>query len=129
VSVSVLEELDSILENDTDTAISEGRRISFFEGKRKGKDGITRKTGHHYWQWDYKDPDTGKRKRPYGGPIATTPQSRQYRASQYQERNERNKAANTERDSITLAERLFRPAGVRVQSGDTGEGREDLPSD
>jgi hypothetical protein len=124
-----MDDLDSILKTDTDTAISEGKRISFFEGKRKGKDGTTRKTGHHYWQWDFKDPDTGKRRRTYGGEISTTPQSRQYRAIRYRETNERNKAAKSGGDSIALADRLFRPEILRVQSGDTVKGREDLPGD
>lgn len=94
--------------------IAEGRRIEFFEGKRKGKDGKTRKTGNQYWQWAYRDPDTGKRKRPYGGRIETVPSAYQYRRRQYE-------ARVAARGPQSLADQLLRPALNGLQSLDTGK--------
>jgi hypothetical protein len=104
---------DSILaELDRDTGrIAEGARIEFYPGKRKGKDGITRKTGHYYWQTARTNPDTGKRKRKYGGEIETCP-------SEERKRQYRNRL-----DTGSLADRLLRPAIERVESFDTGKGK------
>ena len=44
--------------------IADGRRIEFFDGKRRTPNG-TKKTGYIYWQYAGTDPDTGKRKRTY----------------------------------------------------------------
>jgi len=66
---SILANLDLVFEKAKIEKIVEGRRIEFFEGKRKGKDGQTRKTGHYYWQWRWKT-DTGRRAK-YGGRIET----------------------------------------------------------
>ena len=81
----VFEALDRLFDTGKTAKIAEGRRIEFFEGKRKMKDGKTKKTGHHYWQWVYKT-DTGGRKRPYGGAIATVPTIYQYRRGEYEAR-------------------------------------------
>jgi hypothetical protein len=106
IDFSILAELD----RDTGRQkIAEAARIEFFPGKRKGKDGITRKTGRYYWQTARKDPDTGKRKRKYGGEIETCPNEERKR--QYRNRL----------DTGTLADRLLRPAIERVESIDTGK--------
>jgi len=109
----MLDAFDRYLDTGKYEKIAEGRRIEFFEGKRKVKDGSTKKTGHHYWQWVYKDPDTGKRKRPYGGTIETVPNLYQYRIGQYQ-------AAIRSRSPVSLADALLRPALDGVRSFDTG---------
>lgn len=111
---ALLDTLDRIFDTGKGKQIAEGRRIEFFEGKRKAKDGKTRKTGHHYWQWAYKDPDTGKRKRPYGGAIRTVPSLYQYRVGQYE-------AALARRGAESLADALLRPALNGLRSLDTGK--------
>ena len=78
------------------------------------KDGKTKKTGHHYWQWVYKT-DTGGRKRPYGGAIATVPSLYQYIGCQYE-------ARIISRGVESLADALFRPAVNGVTGFDTGKG-------
>jgi hypothetical protein len=110
---SQLDALDRIFDTGLGREIAEGRRIQFFEGKRKVKDGTTKKTGHHYWEWVYKDPDTGKRKRPYGGTIRTVPNLYQYRIGQYQ-------ALIHSRSTQSLADALLRPALNELRSFDTG---------
>ena len=80
----ILAALDGIFDTGKKQEIKEGRRIEFFEGKRKLKNGTIKKTGNHYWQWAYKTPDTGKRKRKYGGTTATVPISYQYRRREYE---------------------------------------------
>jgi hypothetical protein len=72
----ILAALDRLFDTGKTAEIAEGRRVEFFEGKRKTKDGTLKKTGHHYWQWVYKT-DTG-RKRPYGGKLETVPAIYQY---------------------------------------------------
>ena len=109
----LFEILDRLHDTGKAKPIAEGRRIEFFEGKRKVKDGTTKKTGHHYWQWVFKDPDTGARKRPYGGSIETVPNAYQYRRREYEAR------INT-RGSESLADALFRPTVTRLRDFDTG---------
>lgn len=96
-------------------SIAEGKRIEFFEGKRKLANGETKKTGNHYWEWRWKSPDTGKRKARYGGRLETVPARFRERAKQYQ-------ASIGSRSPESLADGLFRPAIVRLQNGDTGTG-------
>jgi hypothetical protein len=110
---SILAALDRLFDTGKNQKIAEGRRVQFFEGKRKVKDGTTKKTGHHYWEWEYKDPDTGKRKRPYGGKIETVPPAYQYRIGQYQ-------ASIASRGAESLADQLLRPALNELRSIDTG---------
>ena len=110
---ALLDQLDALFDTGAGKQIAEGRRIEFFPGKRKLKDGTTKKTDHHYWQWGYKDPDTGKRKRPYGGKIETVPSLYQYRIRQYQ-------AALNRRSPESLADNLLRPALDGLRSVDTG---------
>ena len=111
---SILASLDKAFDMAKDASIAEGRRIEFYEGKRKLKDGTTKKTGHQYWQWVYKDPDTGKRKRPYGGAISTVPNAYQYRRREYEARIH-------SRGVESLADALFRPSLAGMSNGDTGE--------
>jgi len=112
---AILAALDKLFDTGKMQTIAEGRRIEFFEGKRKVKDGTTKKTGHHYWQWVYKSPDTGNRKRPYGGAIETVPASYQYRRRQYEARFSHGGAES-------LADALFRPSLSEMRNGDTGAG-------
>jgi hypothetical protein len=111
---SILDALDSLFDTGK-VEIKEGRRIEFFEGRRKVKDGTTKKTGHQYWQWRWKSSDTGKRKAKYGGKIETVPPAYQYRARQYQ-------ASIADRDAESLADKLLRPAINGMRSIDTGKG-------
>lgn len=83
---SILAGMDAIFDKMKSASIAEGRRIEFFSGKRRLKNGEIKKTGHQYWQWVYRDPDTGKRKRPYGGRIETVPNAYQYRRREYEAR-------------------------------------------
>lgn len=103
----------ALLEHRLDTGgtdrITEGKRITFFPGKRKDKDGRTYKTGYHYWQFDFRDSDTGKRRRQYGGRIDTCPS--QIRVGQYQRRSA----------SFALANGLFRSAAQGVEVGVLGD--------
>ena len=112
---SILANLDAIFDAQKSASIAEGRRIEFFEGKRKLSNGETKKTGHYYWQWVYKDPDTGKRKRPYGGAITTVPASYQYRRREYEARKHNGSPES-------LADALFRPSLSGLPYGDTGKG-------
>lgn len=111
---TLLDVLDKLHDTGRVAKVAEGRRIEFFEGKRKVKDGSTKKTGHHYWQYRWTSPDTGKRKSRYGGSIETVPAIYQYRAKQYQ-------ASIAQRGTESLADHLFRPAGARMQDLDTGK--------
>ena len=111
----LLDLLDKLADTGKLQQVAEGRRIQFFEGKRKVKDGTTKKTGHHYWEWSYKDPDTGKRKRPYGGSIATVPNAYQYRRREYE-------AAHATGSPQSLADQLLRPALNELRRVDTGKG-------
>jgi hypothetical protein len=99
------------LEIDTGRKIAEGARIEFYPGKRKGKDGRTKKTGHYYWQTARTDPDTGKRRRKYGGKFEACPNEERKR--QYRNRI----------DTSTLADGFFRSAIERAESRDTGKGK------
>ncbi len=110
----LFEVLDRLFDTGKDKPIAEGRRIEFYEGKRKLKNGELKKTGHQYWQWAYKDPDTGKRKRPYGGSIETVPASYQYRRRQYE-------ARFNSRGAESLAVAWLRPAVSQVLRFDTGK--------
>lgn len=110
-----MDALDRLFDTGEGKQIAEGRRIEFYPGKRKLKDGTLKKTEHIYWQWVYKDPDTGKRKRPYGGTLATVPSLYQYRIRQYQ-------AVVNRRSSESLADALLRPALDGVRNLDTGKG-------
>lgn len=104
--------LDKWFDTGKDARIAEGRRIEFFEGKRKMKDGKLKKTGHAYWRWSFKT-DTG-RKRPYGGAIATVPAIYQHRRREYE-------ARIASRSPESLADALFRPSFAGLSNGDTGE--------
>lgn len=95
-------------------SIAESKRIEFYPGKRKLKNGETKKTGNYYWEYRWKT-DTGERKAKYGGRIETVP-------ARYWQRAERYKAAVGSGSPESLADGLFRPAIIRVQSGDTGTG-------
>lgn len=110
----LLDTLDRLFDTGKTKEIKEGRRIQFFEGKRKVKDGTTKKTGRHYWEWSYKDPDTGARKRPYGGRIETVPTAYQYRRREYE-------AKIGSRGVESLADQLLRPALTGLRSFDTGK--------
>jgi len=105
--------LDQMLDTGKLQPIAEGRRIEFYSGKRKLKNGTLKKTGHRYWQWVYKDPDTGKRKRPYGGKIETVPNIYQYRRREYE-------ARISARSPESLADALLRPALNELRNIDTG---------
>ena len=111
---AILVSLDKLFDIGKMQKIAEGRRIEFFEGKRKVKNGETKKTGHRYWQWVYKDPDTGNRKRPYGGRIETVPAAYQYRRGQYEARLSHGGVES-------LADTLFRPALSELRNSDTGK--------
>jgi hypothetical protein len=112
---AILAQLEALFSGITSASIAEGRRIEFFEGKRKLKNGEWKRTGHHYWQYRWKASDTGKRKAKYGGGIETVPQAYQYRRRQYE-------ASISDRSPIALADALFRPAIAGLQNGDTGKG-------
>ena len=109
---SILAELEALLGS---ASIAESKRIEFFQGKRKLKDGTTKKTGNYYWEYRWKSPDPGTRKAKYGGGIETVP-------ARYWQRAERYKAALDSRGIESLADGLFRPAIIRVQDSDTGTG-------
>ena len=109
-----IDELDRFFDTGKGQKIAEGRRIEFYQGKRKLKNGTLKKTNNVYWQWVYKDPDTGKRKRPYGGTLATVPSVYQYRIRQYQ-------AVVNSRGVESLADALLRPALDGVRNIDTGK--------
>lgn len=111
---SILDDLDKVLDIGIGKTIAEGRRIEFFEGKRKLKDGTIKKTGSRYWQWRWKSIDTGKRKAAYGGKIETVPTIYQYRREQYE-------ASIAKGVSESLADNLLRPAIARLSSLDTGK--------
>ncbi len=110
----MLDLLDRLFDTGKTQKISEGRRIEFFEGKRRLKDGTLKKTGHHYWQWRWKEPDTGRRPTKYGGEISTVPNAYQYRRGQYE-------ARIASRGTQSLADQLLRPALNGVRSFDTGK--------
>ena len=110
----LLDFLDRFFDTGKGRVIAEGRRIEFYEGKRRLKNGELKKTGHHYWQWVYKEPDTGKRKRPYGGEIGTVPTAYQYRRREYE-------AKKFSGSPESLADQLLRPALDGLRSHDTGE--------
>jgi len=84
--------------------IADGRRIEFFDGKRRTPNG-TKKTGYIYWQYAGTDPDTGKRKRTYGGRWDTCPS--EIRKRQYQAR----------RGLVVAASGLARFAEIGSESG------------
>lgn len=107
----ILDALDRLFDTGRKEIIAEGRRIEFFPGKRKMKDGTTKKTGHYYWEWRWKT-DTG-RKSKYGGLIETVPKIYQDRARKYQ-------ASIGHGGSKSLADALFRPAVIGLRNGDTG---------
>jgi len=108
-----LDALDKIFDTGKGQAVVEGRRIEFFEGKRKLKDGTIKKTGIRYWQWRWKSSDTGKRKAKYGGKIETVPTIYQYRRERYE-------ASIAARGAESLADALLRPAISRLSNFDTG---------
>lgn len=107
----ILDALDRLFDTGKTAEIAEGRRIEFFPGKRKMKDGTTKKTGHLYWEWRWKT-DTG-RKSKYGGKLETVPEIYQDRARKYE-------ASIAIRGTESLADALFRPAVSGVRNGDTG---------
>lgn len=108
---AILASLDAIFDKQKTASIAEGRRVEFFEGKRKQKDGTWKKTGHLYWQYRWKA-DTG-RKSKYGGRLETVPNLYRKRADQYQ-------ASIGNRGAESLADALFRPAVSGLSHGDTG---------
>lgn len=114
----MLDVLDKLFDTGKSEVIAEGKRIEFYPGKRKMKDGTLKKTGHYYWQWVYKT-DTGARKRPYGGKIETVPSLYQYRRREYE-------ARINSRSPESLADALLRPALDGVRSLDTGERPDDV---
>jgi hypothetical protein len=110
----LLDVLDKIHDTGKAQTVAEGKRIEFFEGRRKLKDGTIKKTGIRYWQWRWKSSDTGKRKAKYGGKIETVP-------AIYQQRRERYEASITAGSAESLADALLRPAISRLSNHDTGK--------
>jgi hypothetical protein len=109
---SILATLENRIETGETTPIEEGRRVHFFPGKRKLRDGRTKKTGHIYWEWAFRDPETGKRRRPYGGTLDKLPGEYRFRIGEYLKR--RAETEGSAGSSGALTESFFRSIRLEV---------------
>jgi len=116
---SILAGLEDRLDTGEETKIKEGRRVHFFPGKRKLKNGTTKKTGRIYWEWAFRDPETGARRRPYGGTLDKLPGEYRYRIGEYFKRSRATEGSD--RGSRSLADSLFRFIEAQFQAHDPGE--------
>lgn len=119
---SILVAMEDRIESGEETQIKTGRRVHFFPGKRKVKNGQTKKTGIIYWEWYFRDPETGNRRRPYGGTLDKLPAEYRYRLGEYLERSQRIREARDDARGLgSLAESFIRLALSRSEAPDRGE--------